>query len=355
MDVDAVVRRAPELALIDELAHTNAPGIAEREALPGHRRDPRRRHRRDLDGQHPASREPERRDLRADRRPRARDVPRPRAQRRRRGRPRRSLARGAAGASARAARSTRASAAEAALQNFFRDDNLSTLRELALREVAEDVEARRQAAELDPLSKQAVGRARARPRRAAADARSAILRRAWRSAQRSAREIDALWVQPAGRASSTARTSDPARRAASARRRSSACTSSRRRATISSTRYGGSSSSAARPTSSSARRTSARWVEIVRGSLVSRMIRELPGIDIRVVAAPGAARRAPRMKRSRPTPAPPAHVEPGQPRLLVPFTARQLDPTVLDAAIADRAGGGRACSCPPTSSSCRSS
>src|SRR5690242_10429408 len=27
MDVDAVVRRAPELALIDELAHTNAPGM----------------------------------------------------------------------------------------------------------------------------------------------------------------------------------------------------------------------------------------------------------------------------------------------------------------------------------------
>ena len=26
MDVDAVIRRAPELALIDELAHTNAPG-----------------------------------------------------------------------------------------------------------------------------------------------------------------------------------------------------------------------------------------------------------------------------------------------------------------------------------------
>ena len=38
MDVDAVVRRAPELALIDELAHTNAPGGAQREALPGHRR-----------------------------------------------------------------------------------------------------------------------------------------------------------------------------------------------------------------------------------------------------------------------------------------------------------------------------
>jgi two-component system sensor histidine kinase KdpD len=27
MDVDAVIRRAPEVALIDELAHTNAPGM----------------------------------------------------------------------------------------------------------------------------------------------------------------------------------------------------------------------------------------------------------------------------------------------------------------------------------------
>src|SRR3954470_8614166 len=26
LDVDAVIRRAPELALVDELAHTNAPG-----------------------------------------------------------------------------------------------------------------------------------------------------------------------------------------------------------------------------------------------------------------------------------------------------------------------------------------
>src|SRR5439155_24050345 len=27
MDVDAVIRRAPELALVDELAHTNAPSM----------------------------------------------------------------------------------------------------------------------------------------------------------------------------------------------------------------------------------------------------------------------------------------------------------------------------------------
>ena len=32
MDVDAVIARAPELALVDELAHTNAPGCATRSA-----------------------------------------------------------------------------------------------------------------------------------------------------------------------------------------------------------------------------------------------------------------------------------------------------------------------------------
>ena len=40
MDLDAVITRRPELALVDELAHTNAAGHAEREALRGHRRDP---------------------------------------------------------------------------------------------------------------------------------------------------------------------------------------------------------------------------------------------------------------------------------------------------------------------------
>ena len=42
--------------------------------------------------------------------------------------------------------------AEAALQNFFRADNLAALRELALREVVEDVGARRTTNVLDPLS-----------------------------------------------------------------------------------------------------------------------------------------------------------------------------------------------------------
>ena len=87
--------------------------------------------------------------------------------------------------------------AEAALQNFFRLDNLAALRELVLRELAEDVEARRDDAVLDPLSQQAVAErilALVTP-----EPRSQrILRRAWRSAQRLGSEIDALWVRQPG-------------------------------------------------------------------------------------------------------------------------------------------------------------
>jgi two-component system sensor histidine kinase KdpD len=43
-----------------------------------------------------------------------------------------------------------------AFLNFFRLENLSALRELALREVAEDTGHRRQAQELDPLSRRPV-------------------------------------------------------------------------------------------------------------------------------------------------------------------------------------------------------
>ena len=61
MDLDAIIARRPQIALVDELAHTNAPGS----------RHPKRyldveellqpRHRRLHDRQHPAHREPERR------------------------------------------------------------------------------------------------------------------------------------------------------------------------------------------------------------------------------------------------------------------------------------------------------
>ena len=45
MDTEAIIARRSTVALIDELAHTNAPGSAAREALAGRRAHPRRRHR----------------------------------------------------------------------------------------------------------------------------------------------------------------------------------------------------------------------------------------------------------------------------------------------------------------------
>ena len=139
MDVDAVLARRPEVALVDELAHTNVPGLAQREALAGRRGAARRRHRRDLDRQHPAPRVAERR-RRADHRGRAaRDDPRrvvrradqielvdmtPEALRRR-------MAHG---------NIYPAERIDAALGNYFRAGNLGALRELALLWVADRVD-----------------------------------------------------------------------------------------------------------------------------------------------------------------------------------------------------------------------
>ncbi len=87
--------------------------------------------------------------------------------------------------------------AEVALENFFRLENLSALRELVLRELAEDVEARRKTSVLDPLSLQAVAErilvlVTPEPRS------QRILRRAFRSGQRLGSEIDALFVRRPG-------------------------------------------------------------------------------------------------------------------------------------------------------------
>jgi two-component system sensor histidine kinase KdpD len=94
---------------------------------------------------------------------------------------------------------------DAALNNFFRIENLAALREVALRQVAEEVGARRLTTEL-------VG---SREESLAADAPLAVgerllalvepypgtqrlVRRAWRSAQRLGGELDLLWVRKPG-------------------------------------------------------------------------------------------------------------------------------------------------------------
>ncbi len=171
--------------------------------------------------------------------------------------------------------------AERALLNFFRQDNLSALRELALREVAEDVEARRGSAVLDPLSKQAVGErvlalVEPQPRS------QRVLRRAWRSAQRLGGEIDALWMRRPGQELDAEEATQLA--------------ALRRLASILGVHFleeeGDDLVDAVRRVAAERGSTyiflgtpdERRWVEITRGSLISRMLRELPGIDIRVVA-----------------------------------------------------------------------
>lgn len=93
---------------------------------------------------------------------------------------------------------------EAALNNFFTVENLLALREVALRQVAQEVEAKRLTIE-EPLG--------TREERAAVEAPKAVgerllalvrpqassqrlVRRAWRSAQRLGTELDLLWVKP---------------------------------------------------------------------------------------------------------------------------------------------------------------
>ena len=92
---------------------------------------------------------------------------------------------------------------QSALNNFFKVENLSALREVALRQVAEEVEAKRLPAELagrpdderltDSAVPQAVGERLLALVKPQAESQR-IVRRAWRSAQRLGAELDLLWV-----------------------------------------------------------------------------------------------------------------------------------------------------------------
>jgi len=98
---------------------------------------------------------------------------------------------------------------EAALNNFFRIENLAALREVSLRQVAEEVESKRLTLHVpEPLGTreervaaevpQAVGErllALVRP----TPSSQRLVRRAWRSAQRLGTALDLLWVKPPGK------------------------------------------------------------------------------------------------------------------------------------------------------------
>ena len=280
MDVGAVIRRAPELALVDELAHTNASGMRNEKRY------------QDIDEtlaaginvistvnvQHLESlndaifeltgirvREtfPDRILDEADQVVLVDLTPEELQER------------------LRAGKVYSKERAEVALQNFFRHENLSTLRELVLREVAEDVEARRHTDALEPLSQQAIAErvlALVEPQPKS----QRILRRAWRSAQRLGAEIDALWMRPTGREP----TPEEQTQLAALRRTASLLG-------IHFLEEAGDDlvetvHRVARERGSTyifvGTPDERRRVEIIRGSLLSRMVREIPGIDIRVIA-----------------------------------------------------------------------
>ena len=104
---------------------------------------------------------------------------------------------------------------QAALNNFFKIENLAALRETALRQVAEDVEIKRLVREPSALLRRDEEGLPAKPQDgpqaiaerllalATLDPQSErVVRRAWRSAQRLDAELDVLVVRPSGRAPS---------------------------------------------------------------------------------------------------------------------------------------------------------
>src|SRR5207342_3138007 len=248
MDVDAVIRRAPEIALVDELAHTNAVGSRNEKRY------------QDIDEileagtdvvstvniQHLESLNDAVFELTG---VRVRETF-----------PDRilddadevilvDLSPDALQQRLRAGKVYPADRAEAALQNFFRADKLAALRELSLREVVEDAGARRHANVLDPLSRQAVGErilALVKPEpsaqqkvQLAALRRLAIILGAHFLEEEGEDLVETVRRVVIDRGSTYVLLGTP--------------DESRRR-------------------------------EVTRGSLLSRMVRELPGVDIRVVA-----------------------------------------------------------------------
>jgi two-component system sensor histidine kinase KdpD len=278
LDAEAVVRRAPELALIDELAHTNAPesvhhkryqdiddvldaGIDVISTVNVQHLESLNDIVFELTGVRVRETFPDRILDQADEVVLVDLAPQELTER------------------LRAGKVYPLSRVETALANFFRPENLAALRELALRELTEDVQARREASVIDPLAQQAILE-RILVLVTPQPSSQRLLRRAWRSAQRLDAQIDALWVRRPGAA-----LSEDEQVALAALRRLAAIlgvhfledesgdvVAAVRAAVVD---RGTTYLYMGTPTPD-------RLAEIVHGSLVTRLIRELPGIDVRV-------------------------------------------------------------------------
>jgi two-component system sensor histidine kinase KdpD len=280
MDVDAVIRRQPELALVDELAHTNLPEARNRKRFE------------DIDEileagidvtstvnvQHLESLNDEVFELTG---VRVRETFPDRILDQADEAVLVDLTPEALRERLRAGKVYAPDRVDAALGSFFRLDNLAVLRELVLRELAEDVEARRTTVALDALSRQAVAErllALVTP-----EPRSQrLLRRAFRSAQRLGSELDALWVRKPGEELDEAQATSLAALRRLARTLGAHFLEVEGDALVETVarvvrERGSTYVFVGTPDES-------RLTEIRRGSLVSALIRALPGIDVRVVA-----------------------------------------------------------------------
>jgi two-component system, OmpR family, sensor histidine kinase KdpD len=300
MDLPAVLARGPELCLIDELAHTNAPGL-EHEKRYEDVRDVLAagidvfstvnvQHLESLNDQVTQLTGARVRETIPDEILAAADevvlI---------------DLTPEALIARLRAGKVYRPERVQAALENFFKIENLSALRETALRQVAEDVEIKRLVREPElARSRDAEGLALAAP-----DAPQAIVerllalvtlaphsehvvRRAWRSAQRLDAELDVLVVRPPGRSPSA-----EDRRRLEELRRLTAMLGARLRVeegedvaavAIAVARTLG--STYVLMGTPAYRRGLSRLGSSPGQSLLLRLLRELPGVDVRVVADP---------------------------------------------------------------------
>jgi two-component system sensor histidine kinase KdpD len=194
---------------------------------------------------------------------------------------------------------------QAALNNFFKIENLSALRETALRQVAEDVEVKRlvrEPAAVVRRDEQGLPSASEAPPQAIAERLLAlatlaphserVVRRAWRSAQRLDAPLEVLLVRPPGRPPSS---EDRAR--LEALRRLTAMLGARLRveegedvaavAVAVARELGATYVLMGTP---SQRRGISRLGALAAGgaerSLLGRLLRDLPGVDVRVVADP---------------------------------------------------------------------
>lgn len=177
---------------------------------------------------------------------------------------------------------------EAALRGFFKVEQLASLREVALRQAAEVVEARRREPGFPPTVRrdaravvdvpQAVGERCLALVRPQPDAHR-VVRRAWRSARRLGAELDLLWVSRPGRSPS-----DGERDALEALRRLASVLDAQLLVEDGDDLVSVVARVAAERGATYVLLGTPARPRLLRSSLLDRLVAALPGIDVRVVA-----------------------------------------------------------------------